>query len=221
MIMEQTHPSSSHGLPEIWDRDTPPPGITRTGHGLRMADSVTCYHVGSAYGRGIVLGDGVVIFNHVRLVVGDININPDAGILIGNHVWINAGAYLSGEGGLDIDDEVLIGPGAKILSAGHEIDGLPGPVIDHGLTYGRIRICKGAWVAAGACVLQGVEIGEGAVVGAGSVVTKDIMPFSVVAGNPARFIRWRKGFEPAKDDKQRKNVPFIRWIIRNILKKTS
>ena len=200
----------------MWDKDTPPAGITRAGHGLRIAGSVTCYHVGAAHGRGIILGDGVVLFNDVRLVVGDVGVNPDASILIGSRVWINTGTYLSGEGGLHIDDEVLIGPGAKILSAGHDIDGPPEPVIDHGLTYDRIRIRRGAWVGAGACVLQGVEIGKGAVVGAGSVVTKDVMPFSVVAGNPARFLRWRKGFEPAKKCGRQENLPLIRRIMQNI-----
>ncbi len=52
-----------------------------------------------------------------------------------------------------------------------------------------IYVRKGAWVGAKAIILKGVTIGEGAVVGAGSVVTRDVQPFTVVAGNPARFIK--------------------------------
>ena len=48
------------------------------------------------------------------------------------------------------------------------------------------------WIATGAYVLPGVTIGEGSVVGAGSVVTKDVEPWTVVAGNPAKFIKKRE-----------------------------
>ncbi|MGB9711951.1 MAG: acyltransferase [Dissulfurimicrobium sp.] len=184
------------GLPDVWNKDTPPPGIDYIGKDVRWAETVTCYRLGTTQGRGISIGEGSVIFEYVRLVTGDLLLNLNADIKIGNQVWINTGAYISGEGGLYIGDKVLIGPGAKLLSAGHVIDGPPQAVIDHGLTYGAIHIGDGAWIGAGACILQGRNIGEGAVVGAGAVITKDVDPFSIVAGNPARFIRWRKGFEP-------------------------
>jgi acetyltransferase-like isoleucine patch superfamily enzyme len=53
-----------------------------------------------------------------------------------------------------------------------------------------IHICEGAWVGAGATVLPGVTIGKYAIVGAASVVTKDVPDYAVVAGNPARIIRY-------------------------------
>jgi acetyltransferase-like isoleucine patch superfamily enzyme len=52
-----------------------------------------------------------------------------------------------------------------------------------------IRIGRGAWLGARVIILKGVTVGEGAVVGAGSVVTRDVAPYTLVAGNPARFIR--------------------------------
>lgn len=55
----------------------------------------------------------------------------------------------------------------------------------------RIDIGNDVWFGAGAIVLKGVKIGDGAVIGAGSVVTKDIQPYAIVAGNPARLIRYR------------------------------
>jgi len=52
-----------------------------------------------------------------------------------------------------------------------------------------IKVCDNAWIGMSAIILKGVTIGEGAVVGAGSVVTKDVEPWTVVGGNPARFIK--------------------------------
>ncbi len=52
-----------------------------------------------------------------------------------------------------------------------------------------IRIGRNVWIGFDACILPGVNIGDGAVIGARSVVTEDVLPFTVVAGNPARFIR--------------------------------
>lgn len=52
-----------------------------------------------------------------------------------------------------------------------------------------IKICDNAWIGMNALILKGVTVGEGAIVGAGSVVTKDVEPWTIVAGNPAKFIK--------------------------------
>jgi len=183
------------GLPEIVDNRIVPQGIDRIGTGCRIAESVSIFADLSNRKRGtITLGDYVTLLDNIRLVTGDTHANTEAFIRIGSQVIVNVGCYLSGEGGLTIEDQVLIGPGVKLLSAGHHYDGLPKAICDHGLTYGPVLISKGAWIGAGAVVLQGVTVGEGAVVGAGSVVTKNVLPFSIVAGNPARILKMRKGF---------------------------
>jgi phosphonate metabolism protein (transferase hexapeptide repeat family) len=58
-----------------------------------------------------------------------------------------------------------------------------------------VRIGHDVWVGHGAVIMPGVTIGHGAVIGAGSVVTKSVDPYAIVAGAPAKFLRWR--FEPA------------------------
>lgn len=183
------------GLPERINQDKRPEGFDSLGENVRLAETVTVYRSDSRYrGRGIHLEDHVIVFDYVRFVLGDMSVNNHADIKIGSFSMINSFSYLSGEGGLEIEEEVLIGPGAKILSAGHEIEGEPTSIFRHGLTYGRIRIKKGAWIGAGAIILPGVIVGQGAVIGAGAVVTGDIPAFSVVAGVPARIKRFRKGF---------------------------
>ena len=56
---------------------------------------------------------------------------------------------------------------------------------------GRVFIGHDVWVGRSAIVLPGVTVGHGAVIGAGSVVTKDVPPYAIVAGNPAKLIRFR------------------------------
>jgi acetyltransferase-like isoleucine patch superfamily enzyme len=80
-------------------------------------------------------------------------------------------------------DDVSIGPEAVILTLGH--DPQTPDFADRG---GDVIIGNRAWIAYRAIVLPGVTIGEGAVVGAGAVVTKNVEPYAIVAGNPARKI---------------------------------
>jgi putative colanic acid biosynthesis acetyltransferase WcaF len=84
---------------------------------------------------------------------------------------------------IDIGRQTVVSQGAFLCCASHDISS---PIME--LTYRPIRIESQAWVAARAFVGPGVHIGEGAVVGACAVVTKDVEPWTVVAGNPARVI---------------------------------
>lgn len=182
------------GIPEFTEVHD---GIDRIGNECRIATSVSVMRFsGNSPTPCITLGDRVSLYDHVRLVIGDPAQHPDTAIVFGNDVIVNTFCYLSGEGGLEIGDEVLIGSHVKILSAGHIIDGGDASIWLNPINYGKIRIGRGAWIAAGATILQGLSIGEGAVVGAGAVVTRSVPPYAVVAGNPARLVRYRKGFEP-------------------------
>jgi len=100
-------------------------------------------------------------------------------VTIGNRVTIKSGVQLWD--GITIEDDVFIGPNATFTN-----DPFPRSK-QYPQNYSRTLIRKGASIGANATILPGVTIGKSAMVGAGAVVTKDIPPFAVVVGNPARI----------------------------------
>ena len=104
-------------------------------------------------------------------------------VKIGKNVVINSDCLMMAAGGITIEDEVMIAANAQLISNNHDLDNR------WIITCKPVRICRRAWIGAGATILPGVTIGENAVVGAGSVVTKDVDPNTIVAGNPAKPIR--------------------------------
>lgn len=105
-------------------------------------------------------------------------------ISLGSRNVINFGCLLDGRKFfIRTGNDVSIGPEASILTLGH--DPQSPDFSDRG---GEVIIGDRVWIGYRAIILPGVTIGEGAVVGAGAVVTKDVAPYSIVAGNPARKI---------------------------------
>lgn len=109
-------------------------------------------------------------------------------ISIGDCTYINFNLTVLDEAPVTIGSHVFIGPGCSLLTAVHPLDAQErNKGTEKALP---ITIGDSVWLGGNVTVLPGVTIGEGAVVGAGSVVTRDVPPRTVVAGNPARIIRW-------------------------------
>lgn len=113
-------------------------------------------------------------------------------ISIGNDVSINRGCEFFGaivaDGAyISIGNRCALAPHVRVLSATHDYRSLDLPDQSKSVSIGNY-----VWIGAGATILPGVTIGDGAVVAASSVVTDDVAPFSIVGGNPARFIKFRK-----------------------------
>lgn len=176
------------GVPEI---TVSHPGIDNLGAGCRVDPSVSVMRYGSR-ANVLCLADEVSLYVNTRLVLGDVDIDPCVSLHIGARTIVNAGGYLSGEGGLEIGADVLIGPHVKLLSAGHAIDEGDVIIARNRITRGKIVIEDGAWIGAGAVVLEGVRVGRGAVIAAGAVVRRDVPAGMVAAGIPARVIRARR-----------------------------
>lgn len=140
------------------------------------------------------IGKGVYIMGGCKIL------NP-RGIEIGNYSGINHHTDIGGRGGLTIGNHVMIGPYCQILTAVHKSDDWKKPITRQGIECKPVLIEDDVWIGTHAVILPGVKIGKGAIIGAGAVVTKDVEPYSLVAGVPARHIRYRfseKNIQKAK-----------------------
>ncbi|HEX3381229.1 MAG TPA: sugar O-acetyltransferase [Paraburkholderia sp.] len=107
-------------------------------------------------------------------------------IRVGRNVFVNQNCTFYDLGGLDIADDVMIGPNVSLITSGHPIEPSQRRA---GVTASPIVIERDVWIAAGATIIGGVTVAENSVVAAGSVVTRDVPPNTLVGGNPARVIR--------------------------------
>jgi len=125
---------------------------------------------------------------------------------IGRDVYIGPFAYLSADAvDVEIGDDTVIGPGFYLLAGDHRFEqaGLSLRQAHRGVNE-PIRIGRNVWIGARVSVLKGVTIGDGAIIAAGAVVTRDVEPLTIVAGVPARFLRWR--FE---GEERRRHLEFL------------
>lgn len=138
-----------------------------------------------ACGKNVHIGKGIRIFGIEN-------------VYIGNHVGININAtILSTQAKVIIRDHVMFGPNVTIITGGHRTD-MIGQLMDSVRDDQKkpeddqnVVLEGDNWIGASAIILKGVTIGVGAIVAAGAIVTKDVPPYSVVGGVPARIIKMR------------------------------
>lgn len=137
--------------------------------------------------RGAKIGKRVVFYPTVWISIakeGKLVIEDDVDLALGVLIAVSAKVYIGAR--------TLIGFHTQILSSNHNIPKGRGKIFTAGRTPKDIIIEKDVWIGANCIILPGVTIGEGAVVAAGSVVTKDVLPFTIVGGCPAKLIRERE-----------------------------
>ena len=134
--------------------------------------------------NGAIVGNRVVFYPGVWIA-------PGKNLVIGDDVDLALNVLIDTSGGVTIGDRALIGYGTKIFSNNHHLPLNQENIFGAGHSKGEVLIGKDVWLGANVIVLPGRTIGDGAVIGAGSVVTKDVSAFTIVAGNPAKFVRVR------------------------------
>ncbi len=159
------------------------------GKNLILEDNVSINALSS---MGIILGDDVSIARDSILFCTGIVAQKGTGITIGSRTGISARAYLAGQGGIYIGNDVIMGPNVQIFSENHNFSNLGLTIKEQGVTKNAVFIGNNCWIGAGATILAGVTIGDGCVIAAGSVVTKTLPANSIVAGVPAKAIKSRE-----------------------------
>lgn len=113
------------------------------------------------------------------------------GIRLRNNINISYNCLIGGEGGVNIGNFVMIGPNSVIISSNHGFSQGDIPMVRQKPNRAPVNIEDDVWVGANVIILPGITLGQGSIIGAGAVVTKDVPPYTIVVGNPAKAIRKR------------------------------
>ncbi|MBD6619198.1 acyltransferase [Komarekiella sp. 'clone 1'] len=141
----------------------------------------------------VILGNGVAIERNV-----DIGCLEDTCIHIDDDTFIGPDVCIEGPGDIKIGKHCMIAAHSGIYANNHNFADPIEPIKYQGVTRKGIVIEDDCWLGHGVTVLDGVTIGKGSVIGAGAVVNKDIPPFSVAVGLPAKVIKSRISKDMAK-----------------------
>jgi acetyltransferase-like isoleucine patch superfamily enzyme len=151
----------------------------------------------AAVGDNVIIEHGALILKPERVRIGsDVYIGHYAilrgydtnDMVIGDHTWIGQFCYINSAGGVEIGSRVGVGPYVKMMSSRHREEGRDVPILLSDLEFAPIRVKDDCDIGIGAIILPGTTVGRGSIVGAGAVVTRDVEPYSIVAGVPARKI---------------------------------
>ncbi len=153
-----------------------------------------------ALGDDCVFEPGVLVFHPENITLGRNVYVGHYAILkgyyrnemrVGDRTWIGQQCFFHAAGGLTIGARVGVGPGVKIITSVHAEAGRGVPVLYSPVETAPVVIEDDADLGVNSVILPGVTVGRGAIVGAGAVVARDVPPYAVVAGVPAKVLRYR------------------------------
>lgn len=166
-----------------------PPLMVRGGRHIHIGDRVMLEQFAGLSvvpGGAIYIGDDCELRCFCRLEA------HDGQLRVGARTSVNSFTLLSGFGGLTIGSDVRIGSHCVVLSSSHRFASIAMTIREQGVEPSRTVIEDDVWLGTGCTVMGGVTIGHGAIIGAGAVVTKDVPPWSIATGVPARVSGSRK-----------------------------
>jgi acetyltransferase-like isoleucine patch superfamily enzyme len=171
-------------------------------------------HTNISLGAKLITPSGQIIFHGYAQIEQLTILNAFHGrIDVGNNTFIGPFVSVFGEGGVVIGNEVMIGPGVRILSSKRVSFNRDTLLTQQPEQPKPSKIGNDVLIGANV-VINGVEIGDGAIIGAGSIVVKDVPPYAIVAGNPAKVIRFRG--EELSESKREETDSILHEIYQNL-----
>ena len=149
---------------------------------------------------GISIGDNTFLMHHTMMHVFNFRNVPQAGITVGKNCFFGEYSVIRGQGGVHIGNNVYTGPMVQLVAVNHVYNNPDIPIREQGITAKGITIEDDVWLGTNVTVVDGVTIGQGSIIGAGAVVTKDIPPYSIAVGTPARPVKDRRQLESLPPD---------------------
>ena len=147
---------------------------------------------------GITIGEGTSLMHGTIFHTFNFRGLPHAGIVTGKNCFFGEYTCIRGQGGVKIGDGVYTGTQVQIAAVNHVYTDPDKFIKDQGITAEGITIEDDVWLGSNVVVVDGVTIGKGCVVGAGAVVTKDLAPYSIAVGVPARVVKDRRDIDAVK-----------------------
>lgn len=190
------------------------PWLLQLSCSIRSARPIFCYAKGCRFERfttlrlgkrsRVLLGEKVLlragsvidVARHAYFELGNKTeirhyavIECGASVSIGDRSVVGAHNWLQGSGRITIGDDVIIGPGVRIISTTHDISDPGQPFSSQPLIAQPVTIASNVWIGADVVILGGVNIGKNVVIGAGSLVNRDLPAGAIYVGSPARKLK--------------------------------
>lgn len=162
--------------------------LIKAGRNLIIEDKV---FINALSDKGFNFGNNVTIGRGAQIVCTGVVANKGVGLTIGNDSYIGAQSFIGSQGGIEIGNEVILGPGVKIFSENHNFENLEITIKNQGENRKGVIIKDNCWIGSAVIILDGVILESGTVVAAGSVITKSFPSNSVIGGIPAKIIKMR------------------------------
>lgn len=165
------------------------PGRIQVGKNFKAED----YCEIQGLGKTMKFGDNVTIGRFAMIRPAGYYLGePGEGLIVGDNSAIGAMCYLGPSGKITIGNNVMLGPNVSMSAENHVFDNPEATIKSQGVVRKGITIADDVWIGTGALIMDGVTIGQCSVIAAGAVVTKDVPPYSVAGGVPAKVIKMRK-----------------------------